>query len=215
MKEVADYFTTLYPGLLTYSGATIETATASNLVFDFNKCLEALGMIAESVNSWWWSIDGEAKLQFHPISGSPYKVTHLVTLEKQVESIVVDENVEKLVNNYLLYYTGGDTSASDGTSQTANGLRELKETKTEINDGTTATNSANSYIAQNKDYKRRITVVVNDQYDIESIHAGHFITINNTDFGIVSLQIQKLQYNINNVELELEYITSFGKEIYS
>ena len=136
-------------------------------------------------------------------------------MDLEVEKLVVDESTEKLVNKYILEYNGGTYPVSDATSITANGLRELREDKSEvISDLTTATVAGDAYIANNKDYKRKIQVTINDQYDIESIHAGHFLTINNTDYAVTSLQIQKIQYNIDSVELELEEVTSFTKELF-
>lgn len=134
----------------------------------------------------------------------------------QVEKLIVEEKTEKLVNKYLLKYTGGGPyTASDATSQTDNGLRELYEVKDNISDLATATVAGDAYIANNKDYTRKINVTINDLYDIESIHAGHFLTINNSEYPVSSLQIQKIQYNMDSVELELEEITSLAREIFT
>lgn len=69
MKEVADYFDTIYPGLLTYTdGVSIETAGGtSNVAFDYTKCLDALQQISETAARYWWAIDGTGLLHFHPL----------------------------------------------------------------------------------------------------------------------------------------------------
>lgn len=138
-----------------------------------------------------------------------------MSIDTEVEKITVEENVERVVNKYILTHGAGTVTSSDATSQSTYGLRELKESRTDINDGTTAQNTADTYIAANKDYKRKIRVTVNDNYDIETIHAGHFLTINNSDYEINALQIQRISYNIDKLEIELDEVTSLTQELFS
>lgn len=72
---------------------------------------------------------------------------------------------------------------------------------------------ASTHIAQNKDTKKRIRIVVNNKYDIDSIQAGHYVTVRNIDYSISFLQIVKLEYNMDRVTLELEQFRSFAQEI--
>lgn len=132
-----------------------------------------------------------------------------------MDGITVEENLEKLVNTYTLTYTGGATTATDAASQAAYGIREYKETKTEITNGTTATNTANAYIAANKEPTRRITLTINSQYDFESIKPGDLVTVRNFDYPISTLQISKIEYNPDNMKIELEDILSFAKEVFT
>lgn len=68
MKEVVDYFATLYPGLITYTGTSVEAAGGTSAVaFDYTKCLAALDEIAKTAARYWWAIDGSGILQFHPL----------------------------------------------------------------------------------------------------------------------------------------------------
>lgn len=137
-------------------------------------------------------------------------------MDYEVDGIKVEENLEKLVNTYILAWTGGGpTTTTDATSITAYGVRELYESHTEITNGTTATAKGAAYIAENKDPIRRVTVKVNAKYDIESIRPGDLVTIRNFEYQISSLQISKIEYNPDNIKLELEDIFSVTKEIFT
>lgn len=80
---------------------------------------------------------------------------------------------------------------------------------------TVATSAGDAYIADNKDVKKRIKMVVNSKYDIDSIQAGHFVTVRNIDYPISFLQIVRLEYNMDKVILELQQFRSLSQEILS
>lgn len=58
-------------------------------------------------------------------------------------------------------------------------------------------------------------MTINSLYNIESIRAGDSLTIKNLDYSITTLQISRLEYNIDIVRVELEAIDSFAKEVLS
>lgn len=78
---------------------------------------------------------------------------------------------------------------------------------------TTANNFGASYISKKKDAKRKIRIVVNTEYNIETIRPGDLVTVRNFQYEISSLQIQKIEYNSDRITLELEQITSLAQEI--
>jgi len=48
VKNVVDYFTTVYAGLISYTGTSIEnTGITANFSFDYTKCLESIKRVAE------------------------------------------------------------------------------------------------------------------------------------------------------------------------
>lgn len=215
LKAVVDDFATQYPGLITYDGSSIENfGSSTSTSFAYAKRYDAIKNVAD-LTTYFWTIDGTGKLQFHPKTGGIGVLTHKVTIGKDIDKLDVEENSEKVVNNYLLDYSGGSTTASDGTSQTAYGVRELHESKTDITNGATATIRANTYIAENKDLKKKISITINSNYDIESIRPGDLLTVANLDYSINSLQIRRIEYTSDNIRLELEEINSFGKEIFT
>lgn len=129
--------------------------------------------------------------------------------------MTIEENTEKLVNRYILTYSGGSTLVTeDTTSQTAYGIRELRDDKQDINNLATAQSTSDAYIAKNKSPTRRITLVISSEYDFESIRPGDLITVRNIDVNISSFQINRIEYNPDQMKLELEYITSLAQEIF-
>ena len=217
MKDIIDVFTVKYPALITYNWTSVENSVASwNLAFDYDKMIDAIKTTTETT-TYWWSVDRNGLLQFHPKAWWATPTTHYLTISKDIEQLEVEENSEKIVNKYMVKYNWGwPYIASDATSQTNNGLRELYEDKsTDLNDLTVATSAGDAYISANKDVKKRIVVTVNSEYDIDSIQAGHFVTIRNLDYTISFLQIVRLEYNMDKVRLELQQTRSFADEILS
>ena len=216
MKAIIDYFSTKYPGLLSYSGTSVEAGSSVNLAFSYDKCLDALKKTADTSPEWWWSIDNTGVLQYHPITGSIYATTHKVKVGVEVDQVTVEENGEKIVNKYMLKYNGGTYTQTDATSTTDNGLRELySDESSSINNVGTATIKGDAYISANKNSKRKITIEINSKYDIESVRVGHFITVQNLEYSISNLQIRKLDYNMDRIKVELEESTSLAKEIFT
>lgn len=216
LKAIADYINTLYPNLISYTdGVSIEAVGSSaNISFNYTKALDAIKNTV-AVTDYRWSIDGSGVLQFHPKTGGIGQTLHKFAADLHIDNLEIEENTEKIVNNYILNYTGGQKTTSDATSQTTYGLRELAETKTNIQDLATATTAGAAYIADNKDYKSKITITVNNKYDIESIKPGDLIKVTNFDYNINNLQIIKIDYNPNSIKLELDAIDSFVNELYS
>lgn len=66
-------------------------------------------------------------------------------------------------------WDAGTVTAEDATSQALYGVHELHETKTEILDVGTANATAAAFIEENKDAKRKTTIVVNSEYNIETV----------------------------------------------
>lgn len=120
-----------------------------------------------------------------------------------------------MANRFMVKWSGGVATANDATSQSANGIREAYEDKaSEITDVTTANTRASSQLAKNKDVRRKVTVQVNDNYDIETMKPGDLVTVRNSDYTITALQINKIEYNTDYIKVELEDINSFTSELY-
>lgn len=215
-KDIIDRLSLKYPALITYDGTSVETSgVTANLAFNYDKQFDALKKVTDAVPNFWWSIDGTWKLQFHPRTGATGQIHHKVDFWTEVFSMTIEENTEKLVNRYILTYSGGSTLVTeDTTSQTAYGIRELRDDKQDINNLATAQSTSDAYIAKNKSPTRRITLVISSEYDFESIRPGDLITVRNIDVNISSFQINRIEYNPDQMKLELEYITSLAQEIF-
>jgi len=217
MKDIIDIFSAQYPGIINYTpGTSVEvTGSTANIAFAYDKCLDALKKVADTLQ-WYWTIDGSGVLQFHPNTGGASPVNHYFTIGKDIDSLEVEERSENIVNKYMLKYASGTQPSSDATSQTANGLRELYEDKsTSINDAGTATTEADNYIALNKNAKRRIVLVVNSEYNIESVHPGHLVTVRNLDFSITALKVVRTDYSMDKLRIELEESRTFSEQVFS
>jgi hypothetical protein len=134
---------------------------------------------------------------------------------------VVEEDSEKIINRYMVAHGGGSSVTSqDTTSITQNGLRELFVNNTTLGNAGAATSFANSYIAENKQAKDKIQITVNSEYryngyTLEDIQVGDRIEVVNIDREIRNLQIQKIEYNVDKVKLDLETIETLASEILS
>lgn len=69
-----------------------------NLSFSYEKCLDAVKKTAALTN-YWWTVDGTGKLHFKPKSSG---TVHYLTFGKDVEALDIEENAEKVVNEYFL-----------------------------------------------------------------------------------------------------------------
>jgi hypothetical protein len=216
IKDVIDRFLIKYPGLISYTGSTAETSgTTANISFAYNKAIDAIKRATDTIPTWWWSIDGEAKLQLHPKTGAIGQIHHKLDMGTDVTEINVEENLEKLINKYVIDYTGGTVTSQDTPSQTLYGIREAYDSKTEYTNSTTAQAYADAYTLKNKTPTRRITLIISNEYDFETIRPGDLVTIRNLDYNISSLQITKTEYNPDKMKIELEDILSLAKEVFT
>lgn len=202
--------------LIYYTANSIEnTWITSNLTFEYSESLNAIRDTAK-VTNYFWTVDPEGLLQFHPKTWGIGTTTHYLTLGDNVELVEVLEDSERVVNKYILEYAGGATVVvEDLTSQATYGIREKKEQNTSILDAPTATATANTFINENKDEKRRTRIVVNSKYNLESIKPGDLVTVRNLDYDIEVLQIIKIDYNPEQATLEVDEYSSFSKEVFT
>jgi hypothetical protein len=177
--------------------------------YDYIKIANQISDLREQTNFFFY-IDQTWEVTFAP---KPWTSTHILTVGREVIKITSEEDGKDIVNSYDLEYKSGTVSSSDATSETQNGLRELKETQTSIGNTSSAQISADNYILENKNEKRRIKLDVNSLYDIDSIKPGDTVKVLGLDYEIDNLQIHKIAYNIDRVGLELEQIKTFSTEI--
>jgi hypothetical protein len=211
-KEIIGTLQTQYPWLLNYDALSVMNyGTNVTVSFAYEKCLDSLKKTTD-LTDYWWTVDGTGKFHFKPKSAGN---THYLTFWKDIDSLEIEENAEKVVNEYFLDWASWTVSASDSTSQTANGKRQLKESETTVGASGTASSAATKYIAQNKDPKKRIVLTVNTKYDFESMKPGDLVTVRNLEYPIQGLQILRMDYSPNSAKLELDDVRSLPQEIFS
>ena len=215
IKDIIDLFLLKYPWAIYYDWTSIENYWSS-LSFDFSNDFNNLA-IKKIVSTipFFWSVDWDWKINFHPKNWWIGVLTHNVTVWKDIDGLVASENSENVKNSYTLNYTGGTVSGSDSASITQYGEREYEETKAEISNVGTANIAVATYILENKDYKKRTSCTVNSQYNIESIRPWDLLTVRNLDYSILTLQINRIEYDTNTARLEMEKITSLWAEIFA
>lgn len=215
VKDIIDHFGTVYPaGWITYSTG-IETGPTVNIQFADQTCIEALNAVAEA-SGYSWTVTPAGKVHF--FATNPTGVTHKPTLQKDIQEIVMDEDAEELVNKYVLEYASGTVTATDAASIALYGTHEKKESDSSILDVATANAKAAAYVAKWKNPQKKTSMRINGNYvfgtggSIEDMMVGERVTVRNSEMAISSLQIAKLQYNPEEIQVDLEGFDSFGKE---
>ncbi len=212
LKDIIDYFNTIYTwSWLNYWSNVVNYWTSITQVFNYNKCNESLTNTTNTT-TYWWNIRSNWELFF---KAKPTLATHLLTLWKDIDNLTIQQDSERIINKHILFYTWWDTSQIDATSQTSFWVREIKEDTTRINDLATANIYASNYVSKNKDYKKKTSIIVNNSFDIEKIEVWDTISVLNTTLSLINLQIYKIQYSINTIQIELEEFDSLAKEIIS
>lgn len=232
IKEIIDDFNAKYIGAWLYYDVESIEETVWNINIDFNytKSIDAIKNIANIV---WFNfyIEADGKVIFRNKStfilwddswvwdDSEYweeylQESYILTKGYDLQSIQVEENSENIVNKYILQWKSWTlTPEEDVTSQNTYWIRELKESKTDISDITTAQQYAENYIAKNKDQKRNISLVVNNKFEIEVLKPMDLVSVVNLNYEIQNLQIQKINYTIDSVKIEVESFDTLAKEI--
>lgn len=220
MKAIIDHFNTVYSGgLIGYNGSTTTVDTVgTNVSFTFEDktWFQALTDIFGTVGAgWWWTIDVEGQLY---LKEKPTTSTHTFTIGKDIEELYNDKSSESIINSARVKYAATSTQNSDATSISEFGLREKVVTESQIDDLATANQKSNQLVGDNKDEKNRVQLVINSQYDIESIKVGDTCKVQNLakNSGVFTnnMQIAKIMYNWDTVTLNLEeIIDDFGNEL--
>ena len=85
---------------------------------------------------------------------------------------------------------------------------------TNLNSATTMNQYGNSYIAQNKDPKQSIQIVLNSEYPYEDIKPWDKISVLNTDLTTLNdLVITKIQYKTDQCVITIDYEDTLWKVI--
>lgn len=240
IKDIIDYFNTKYAwNWLKYDWGFIENfGTNINITFTNKNLLDAIKDIVTTTN-FWWTIWNDWQFYFQPY---PTTSTHFVTAWKETDSINVVEDSERIINKVYIDYTWWSTTAQDLISQATYWLKEKYESKTDLNNLASANSYANSIISQNKNPKQKITCTINDSFRfkwyylwddtetwvdsdtwterglenwIEHLTPWDTLTIRNINYEINNLQINKIDYNVDMVKIELSEYDTIAKEIFT
>jgi len=198
-----DYFT--YDKIIDYSNSI-------SIDFDYKKTGEAINDIVKT--TWWryyyidslWDTTYRAK--------SDILVNHRVKLDNEVDYFQSDEEIEWVANNVFVKNNIVIWPLSDTASITEYGHIDYVF-NTNANGTPSLTLAGNNYLDANKDMKKEIKLTINSKYNIESIEPWHHITLLNADYTTIPLQVMKVSYSYDKVNIELEKYTTFSETILS
>jgi hypothetical protein len=213
-KAIIDNFNSAFGGsLISYSGTTSCVGTNVTKTYTTRKWSEALN---DTVNlagtGYWWHVHNG---QFY-FQAKPSLPTHTFTIGLNIISLNAPKDSEGVINEAIVTRNGGvqkqyqDTSSQStyGTGNPATGRRTILLTDSSY-DLNASDQAGNKQIADTKDAKVSCRVVVNLNYDIDSIRCGQTCQFSNfklasSFFGSNNLQIVTMNYRGDTVELELE-----------
>lgn len=220
IKDVIDFYNAA-AGYSWFSTTNIDvTGTSISLDVNYTYCMDTIKDASSTRTGYYLFIDGTGAVYYRQKSSTP---DHLLTLGEDVDSVVIKKDLESMVNGHIVEWSGGIRPENvDASSQSTYFISQLKESKTDLKDTTTADNYSTAYIATSKNPISYTKVSVNLEFEkwidglpvsnvgIEELIPWHTVTILNTDDSIVNLQIYKIKYDIRGVELELEQIQTLG-----
>lgn len=210
IKDIITWINSIYTwNWLNYDASSIPDYWSSQS-FDFNytNCLDAINTVAERIG-WSWFIDKDGKVYFKPKNATS---SHNLTVWKDIEQIKLSQDSEKLTNVLRLKYDSWVNVYTDATSWGIYWRRQIYIDKSDLTSAQADT-FGNAYISDNKDPINKTTILLNKNYDIESIKILENITVKNFNYSINNLKIVKYQYSVDRLLIELEAFDSFGKEL--
>jgi len=208
-KDVINWIGYYYWWWLSYDDTSIPLYWSNEeFTFYYTNCLEAMNDIATRIG-WKWFIDKDWKVYFKPKDTSS---SHNLTVWKDIEKIELSQDSEKLINNIRVEHSSWVNIYIDEVSRT------LYWNKNKYFDKKSFTSAQadtfwNAYIEENKNPINKTTILVNKNYDIESIKVLENVTIKNFNYWINNLKIVKYQYSVDRLLIELEAFDSFWKEL--
>ena len=129
------------------------------------------------------------------------------------------EDKEKVANTIQVIYNdnGVDTPtsiATDPTSISQYGTKEVVLSRTDLTDQTSAELYRDEYLNEHKNEVQNIQITVSCIYPIENLHPGDTVKVRNMDLTINNAQIYKVSYKYEQVQLTLNYYTNIAEQIF-
>ena len=217
VKEIIDYFSTIYPWILSYKNDSIQTYWKNITIrFEWITCQKALKNLVDWLDYYLFiGADWIVKYKQKPATS-----THAFTYWKDVVDLTIPENLEKIYNAVQVIYEiawveNETTIAEDATSISKYWYKEILIKRGDLEDLTSAEEYRDKYLQENKDPKKDITITINTLYDIENIHPWDTIKVRNIWLNIENLQIKNIKYKYEEITLTLVYYTTIAEQIFN
>ncbi len=189
---------------------TVETVWSNrNIEYSGTNSLEAIKQATDSTGKWLY-IWPDGTVNFHN------NVSLIrASIDGEIDSIIMDDDLEKVVNSVEVEWSTWVVTATDPTSIALYDMRKKRISKTELKDSTSAQNYANQYITKYAQPTPAISVTITDKFEvwIETIIPGMFINILNSNLSLNNLQILKVEYTQYSVKLDISSYNSFAQEV--
>ena len=209
IKNIIDYFNDIYTQEF-FSYDTTNYGSNVNIDFKNANCFNALKTVLNNTNfflftQWNWTV------LFKPF----WSVASHIFLPREIKSFWYTETLDELVNKRYLEYKLWETADEDTTSINNNWLREVFASKKDLWDIQTAEEENENYLNKYKNSQVKITnLVINDKYKyIENIHPWDIIEIKWYKKDFLNLQVHKIKYNIDNINITVWEIKTLATEI--
>lgn len=164
-------------------------------------CSKAIDKIAEICN-YYWFVDSEWTFTFKK---KFTQTNHILANQIAVENIELNYNIESMCNRlYLERKDWTIETYEDTDSQNLYWLKEKFQRQPSLDDSSTQNDYWSSYIEQYANPKNASKIIVNSEYDIESIIPWDLITVVNITYPIQNLIIEKINYTPSKITLTLE-----------
>lgn len=173
-----------------------------NVSFDNNTtCAKAINTVNDIAN-YYWFIDSEWKFYFRK---KFTQTNHIVANQQVVESMDLNYDIEQITNRIFVERKDWTVKVYEDTdSQNLYWIKERYDKQQNIVDVTTQDEYWNNYLDQYSNPKNASTIVINAEYDIESIIPWDTVTVVNSEYSIKNLLIEKIKYTPTKITLTLE-----------
>ena len=165
---------------------------------------------------WWWHVDADGIAYLLP---KPSSVSHRFVIGRDIQEGNFPKSAKGVKNKIRVTRSGGAVSTyTDATSISKYESRLQIISDSTLNDATTADQRGNKELNDGKDTKVKSTMVINENYDLESIKVGQTCSILNSNgsaafFGS-NVLIGGIQYNGDTVQIDFEEsVTDLGASL--
>ena len=216
IRDVIDYFWTIYPWLLSYTNESIIDYWSNINIDVFNqKCSEIIKNLLKWTD-YYLFVWADGVVQFKP---KPSTISHYFTYEKDITELTIPQDFEQIINAVKVSYTPeweeeSYTSRQTNAESISKHWRKEDIIDTKLTDSASALWYASSYLQEYSEWKQNVSITINNRYLIESIHPWDTIKIRNLWLNISWLKISKVKYKYEQATIQLEYQTTLAEQIF-
>lgn len=190
-----------------YSVTTIPAYwTTISIAFDKDTCRSALKKVLDVVGR---------KIMFLWENNVYFKDTyssHRLNFASDISQITVDEKSDQLFNEVTVKRSWW-TEIAYGSGSSTYWRREKYITDTWLSTSWTWIARAENEVEESDSPKLNTSIIVNSNYDIESIHCGDTISIYNTGYPITDKKVVKIEYNVETAKIYVDDYDSIEKAL--